>query len=103
MMVMMVNWTCCLHYYLPLPHTATNKIHLKRNKEFLHIQFLGLVLKKLNLTQQKQTIRKQNGRKTQKASKFKENLNQQSTLITADMCVRIIVYNCRTQYSTEQF
>jgi len=33
----------------------------------------------------------------------KLNLNQHSSLRTADICVRIIVHNCHTQHSTEQF
>jgi len=43
---------------------------------------------------------------TQKSKpRYKENLNQQSTLITAHMWkfMRITVHKCRTQYSTEQF
>jgi len=31
------------------------------------------------------------------------NQNQHSSLRTAHMCVRITVYNCHTQHSTEQF
>jgi len=51
--------------------------------DVLPSQSLGLVLKKLNLTQQKQTTREQNGKKTQK-NKPKSNLNlkQWSTLCT---------------------
>jgi len=38
-----------------------------------------------------------------KDKKVNLNLNRPLSLRTADMCVHIIVYNCRTQYSTEQF
>jgi len=43
--------------------------------------------------------------KTRKSKpKSKQNINQQSTLRTVHMCVRMLhVYNCRTQHSTEQF
>jgi len=34
--------------------------------------------------------------------KLNVDLNQHSSLITAHMCARIIVHNCRTQHSTEQ-
>jgi len=67
--------------------------------DVLQSQSLGLVLKKLNLTQHKQTTQ-QNGKNTQKANL---NLNQQSTLQTAYTRVHIIVHNCQTQHSTEQF
>jgi len=40
---------------------------------------------------------------TESKPKSKENPNQQPTLRTAHMCVHITVYNCHTQYTTEQF
>jgi len=67
------------------------------------------VLKKLNLTQKKHTTQEQNSNNTQKASlnlkmpKPKDNLNPQSTVGTAYMCVHITVYICHIQCSTEQF
>jgi len=63
---------------------------------------LGLVRKKLNLTQQEQT-QEQNGKKHTQ-SKPKENRNQQPALGTALVCVRITVHNFyHTQHSTEHF
>ena len=45
--------------------------HSKQNRSFrdvLSSQALGLVLKKLNLTQEKQTTREQNGKNTQRVN-----------------------------------
>ena len=54
----------------------------------------GLMLKILNLTQQKQITQEQNGKKTKSKPKSKEHLNlkHQSTLRTARVCV--CVYHC---------
>jgi len=81
--------------------------------DFLSSQFLGVVLKKTNLTQQKQTkIQEQSVHAKRKNTKMLNlnkytkadaNLNQQSYLRTAHMGVHIVVPNCRTQHSTEQF
>jgi len=40
-----------------------------------------------------------NTQKQQAKSEENLNVNQQSTLRTARMCVRITVHNCHTQYS----
>jgi len=65
---------------------------------------VGLMLKKLNLTQQKQTVQEQsNNKKTKWKPESKENLNQYSSLRNADICVHITVCNVCTQYSAEEF
>jgi len=79
--------------------------------DVLPSQSLGIVLK-LNPTQQKQTRKQWNSlAKPEKpyenvktnAKKLNLNLNQHSCFRTIHMCVHVIVYNCYTQHSTEQF
>jgi len=75
--------------------------------DVLPSQSLGLVLKKLNLTQQKQTISKQNGKNTKSKPESKENLNLNKPTVNFKNCSymreHITVHNCHTQHSTEQF
>jgi len=70
-------------------------------------QSFGLVWKKLNITQQKETTKEQNGKTYKSWQKHTQkailNLNQQSTARIAHTCVHMTVYNCSTQDSTEQF
>jgi len=72
--------------------------------DVLPSQSLGLVLKKANPTQQKQTTEEQNDKIAyKKKPKSKENLNQQLTLRTAHMCVCIplctsVVYNAAQKF-----
>ena len=57
--------------------------------DVLPSQSLGLVLKKLNPTQQKQTTREQNGKKHKNKPKSNLNLNQRSTLRIAHICAQL--------------
>jgi len=79
--------------------------------DVLPSQSLGVVLKKLNLTQQKQTTQEPNGlsetRKTHKTpnlNKRTENKPEPKPTLIVENCscvsyVCIIVHNCRTQHS----
>jgi len=66
------------------------KSHSSQNRSFrrrsFYSQSLGLVLKKLNLTQENRQHRSEHNDKTNSKFKSKVNLNQQSTLRTAHMC-----------------
>ena len=77
--------------------------HSKQNRSFRDVlsgQALGLVLKKLNLTQEKQTTQEQKKWQKHTTSKpiSKENLNKQSILRT----VYVNAYHCAQQSYTVQ-
>jgi len=65
---------------------------------------LGLILKKLNPTQQNHTTQGQNGKKHPNSKpKSKENLNQQSSIRTVYVCAYHCAQLLYTIHSTEQF
>ena len=85
------------------PNGCPSQLLLSTCRDFLPSRSIGLVLKKLNLTQQQQTW-KQSGQKHRKSkAKSKANIDQQPALMTVHMCVHIVVHNCHTQRSKDQF
>ena len=89
-------------------------LHTTRHKtgplgDDLHSQSLGIVLKKLNLSQQKHTYtnnpKKLNLTQINCNTQYnhrKAKSNQQTTVRSVPMCVHCTVHNCCTQYCTEQ-
>jgi len=73
-----------------MSHSTQNILFRKRYPE----QSLGLLLKKLKLAQQNASNRKTKWQNIQKA-----NINQQSTVKTAHICVHITTHYCSTQYT----
>jgi len=72
-----------------MPTSHTTKIG--NFGDVLPSQSLGIVLKELNLTQQKQTAQEKMAKNTRCKTKSKENLNQQSTLKN---CSHVCAYHC---------
>ena len=101
------KWCCLIKLMCCVP--TPNKIcHFG---DVLPSQSLGLALKKLNPTKQKQATqekwsklkRKIENVKSKHTLKRNVNRNQHANFRTVHTCVHIIVHNCCTQYSAEQF
>jgi len=67
-------------------------------RDLLHSQSLGLVLKKLNLTQQKQTTQEQNGEKTHRANLQKTYSQLSLTVHTCDWSYHCAKLSYKTQH-----